>query len=443
MRLISEMSIIRFSVLSLLVMFLGFSFYSSVCIAMEPRFELDTEQIQKFSTILNHGKKRNNPAGNSRYAKSGRSVLRFQKATDRKEDSTFHSDKEFRTTYLTEADLEMVSNFWRKMVPQGEEPLQPLVFKSDIFDLSIDPLRYPLFKAADGKKILLDLNGSLPPLVSSLIQERDPSVRVVNAVSKDGSAFIGALLSAGNFYSIEEQPVMTFGTDPKLKIRVDYKVERTAESVMRNEVMLVTASRQAFSPRLTDYIKRHGFNLLEPFADSVETAVPLRHRIVHASPAEPGEAVDLLLETVGLPAEKNRRLELFKRSDTGISLSVTAERYFERAGKRYVVATFSGDPVAYTLFRLLETKGYKVLILQPDETFKSVTSKLLSKMELPSGYTSHLLVADPKGRYSFEISGFMLENTVPGGGALMLTDRPVERSIREFLYDHGYQVQER
>ncbi len=439
------MFIIRFSVSSLLsiLMLLGFSFYSSVCDAMDPRFELDPDQVKKLSTRSIHGKKKNNYAGYSRYGKSGRSVLRLQKTSDKKGDSALQSDKELRSSSVTEADLKLVGSFWRKMLPQSEEPLQPLVFKSDTFNLSIDPLHYPLFKAADGKKILLDPNGSLPPLVSTLIQERDPSVRVVNAVSKGGSALVGALLSAGNFYSIEEHPLMTFGTDPQLKIRVDYKVERTAESVMRNEVMLVSTSSQAFSPRLTDYMKRHGFELLEPFADSTETAVPLRHRIVHVSPSEPEKAVDLLLETVAVPVEKNRRLELFKVSDSGISLSIAADRYFERDGKRYVVATFSGDPVAYTLFRLLETKGYKVVILQSDETFKSVASKLLSKMDLPSGYTSHLLVADQKGRYSFEISGFMLENSTSAGGALMLTDRPVERSLRDFLYDHGYQVQER
>ncbi|MDK9719489.1 MAG: hypothetical protein OEL57_16530, partial [Trichlorobacter sp.] len=64
-------------------------------------------------------------------------------------------------------------------------------------------------------------------------------------------------------------------------------------------------------------------------------------------------------------------------------------------------------------------------------------------MDLPSSYASHLLLADPAGQYSVEMSGFMLENTMAGGGAVMLTDRPIENAMRELLYDHGYQVQER
>ena len=50
-------------------------------------------------------------------------------------------------------------------------------------------------------------------------------------------------------------------------------------------------------------------------------------------------------------------MQLFSAVESGIALSVAAERYFERAGKRYVLASFTGDAVTYTLFRLLETKA--------------------------------------------------------------------------------------
>jgi len=42
--------------------------------------------------------------------------------------------------------------------------------------------------------------------------------------------------------------------------------------------------------------------------------------------------------------------------DGGVRLFVRADRYFEDRGERYVVSYFDGDPVSYTLTRLLEIR---------------------------------------------------------------------------------------
>ena len=55
-----------------------------------------------------------------------------------------------------------------------------------------------------------------------------------------------------------------------------------------------------------------------------------------------------------------------------------AERYFERGGQRYVVTSFDGDPVNYTLFRILETKGYNVVILEAQDDFRKISEKLIA-----------------------------------------------------------------
>ncbi len=250
----------------------------------------------------------------------------------------------------------------------------------------------------------------------------------------------GRTLASG-FLLVEEQPLMTFCKDPQLKVRSDFKVEQSAESVMRNEVILISAARQGFPQRLTEYLKGQGVKLLEPFAGQPASPVPLRHRVVRTVSHDQTQVVDLLLETLAVPAERNKRVELFRTVETGIGLSVAAERYFERGGRRYVVARFTGDRFLY-LFDL-ETKGYRVIILESRDTFNTVASKLLSRMDLPSRYSIHQLMLGAGGQYSFEMSGVMFENVVSGGGSVMLTDRPIEPAMRELLYDHCYQVQER
>lgn len=416
-------------------------FPSAGC-AIDARFELDPAQVKKESGSAVRRVKHTRSGASHRYIKSHRTKIALHKSPLEQPTSTLQL-----TSYGTEGegvpDIRRIRSFWDTLVPAGDTVLPALSLKSDAFELTMDPVRYPLLKAADGGLILLDRDASLPPLVRTLIQEKDSKVRVVTASPADARRFLGLLFGAAGFYSVEEQPVMTFGKDPQLKVRSDFKVERSAESVMNNEVMLVSAARQGLPLRLAEYLKTQGLTVSEPFADQAHTPVPLRHRVVRAAPQGQGQAVDLVLETLAVSAERNRRVELFRTSETGVGLSVAAERYFEYDGKRFVVTRFTGDPVTYTLFRLLETKGYRVVILEPQDDFKTVTGKLLFRMDLPSRYAAHLLLADPAGKYSFEMSGFMLENAAKGGGAVMLTDRPIEKGMRELLYDHGYQVQER
>ncbi len=336
-----------------------------------------------------------------------------------------------------------IRQFWDAVSPHQGPPLKPLVFSSSRFSLTVDPSRYPLLQAADGGTVLLDADGTLPALVQTLIHDQDPAIRIVSGPPGDGRRLLASLLAAGGFYSVAENPVMTFGTDPQLTLRPDFKVERTPDSLLRNDLVLVSAARQGYPPALQDYIKNQGFRLLEPLADQPATAMPLRHRIVEITDGRQGPLVDRLLGALAIPAEHRRRIQLFSAAENGISLDVTADRYFERAGNRYVVARFTGDPVAYTLTRLLETKGYRVVFLEPHDTFRVVAAKLLTALNLPAVYASHLLLADAAGRYSLQMSGFLLENGAPDGGAVMVTDRPLDAGLRELLHDDGYQVQER
>lgn len=406
-------------------------------LAVDPRFVLSPELMRKSADSVNSA----SPKAAAR-KKTGRKRVQHNVVTLRTAPDKADGALALDNHSVTPADLASLNLFWQRLVPASTAPRKALRVRSDSFDLAVDPVRYPIIPAVDGKTILLDTDGTLPPLVRTLIQDQDPSVRIVTG-SVDRQHLVGALLAAGGFYSVDEQPVLRFGADPLLTVRTDFKVEQSADSVLRNEVTLISTARQGMPPRVVDYLGKQGFALLEPFADRVATPVGTRHRVVQVQGDHQGNTVDLLLDLLGVQAERNRRIELFSLADTGISLQVAAERFFERNGKHYVVARFDGDPVAYTLYRLLATKGYRVVILEPQDTFQLVVAKMLDRMELPSSYRPHLLATEPTGRYSIEMSGFLIENSAPNGGALVVTDRPIDRPMRDLLFDHGYQVQER
>ncbi|MBC8019246.1 MAG: peptidoglycan-binding protein LysM, partial [Verrucomicrobia bacterium] len=126
--------------------------------------------------------------------------------------------------------------------------------------------------------------------------------------------------------------------------------------------------------------------------------------------------------------------------NNGISLSVKAERYFERGGQRHIVTSFDGDPVMYTLFRILEAKGYQVTILEAQDDFRKISDKLLSRLRIQGAYAQHTLGHDTGANYSLRMSGYKLEGAGLPVGGLFLTDLELDRVIRDLLTENGYSI---
>lgn len=332
---------------------------------------------------------------------------------------------------------------WERLAAGAPAPVHTLSLQGELYNLTIDPARYPQFAALDGGVIILDPAGTMPPLVRTLIREQAPGMRVISAVPGDTRSLLAAMLRAAGFYSLEEQPLLEFGSDPRVIVRPDFKIERTAESVMNNDLVLLHTGVRSSPPALADFLQHQGVTLLEPFATEPTAERHLRHHVVQVGQLSPVQTADLLLESLATVPERNARLELLNPAESGIGLSVTAERYFERDGRRYVVTRFNGDPVSYTLFRLLEARGYRVILLEAQDRPRDVLTKVLSKMGLPAHYAPQRVVAAPDGRYAVELSGITLENMNGRGEALVFTDRPIEQGIRKLLESHGFWVRER
>jgi hypothetical protein len=68
---------------------------------------------------------------------------------------------------------------WNRIIPSSKALQKPLALQTSTFSLTLDPERYPTYARMDGGRMVLDQNGSIPPLVKSLIEDKDSSVRVV------------------------------------------------------------------------------------------------------------------------------------------------------------------------------------------------------------------------------------------------------------------------
>lgn len=335
-----------------------------------------------------------------------------------------------------------VRETWDKIVPQKVEQ-KPLKLQTTTFSLTLDPERYPVFSAMDGARILLDQNSSIPPLVKSLIEEKDSKIKIVNYTTSDTKQLMATMLGAAGFYSVEENFSMEFGVDPKLIVNADFKVEKTPESLINHDVILISSSRATVPSILNDFLKKEGFSLYEPVSNySNKPRGESRQIHIIAAKGQP-EMVDSILTAMSLPYDRDHSLNVFAADNNGISLSVKAERYFEHDGKRYVITRFDGDPVNYTLFRILETKGYRVVILEAQDDFKKVSEKIASRMKIPNSFAQHNLLQDKNLGYSLQMSGIKLDDSSLPGGTLFMTNLTMDRIIRELLTENGYSIDNR
>jgi len=315
-------------------------------------------------------------------------------------------------------------------------------YSSNAFSLSLDPERYPTLPAQDGGTILVDAAGTLPPLVRSLIQEKNPQVRIVSENATSPQRFYRSLLAAAQFYSFEEDFSVDFGSDPKITMRADFKIEKSPDSVLRQDVTLLNVgqNRRTTPDGLVRLLAGNGFRLVESGTPSYQVPSGAGDLLYQVTEQEPKKILDSFLDALSVPFETGKNLDLYARENIGVRLDVPVDRYFEDNGQRYAVALFNGDPVTYTLVRLLETKGYRVIMLDKGDDFHSVADKVLSRLHIPGRFGDYDLWSARNVGYGVRMSGAMIRDNRNGDRNLFVTNRNLDPLVKELADINGYHL---
>jgi hypothetical protein len=330
---------------------------------------------------------------------------------------------------------------WERILPDQHLSHGALSIKGNNYTLDLSPDRFPLFPAVDGGKILVEAGGELSPLVKSLIQGHDPGTRFVTYTPQNRKRFLANLLSAAGFYSVEEDFTVAFGTDPKLTVTTDFKVENDANSPLQHDIFLFNSEPRSGSipAPLAEFLAGQGFRVIDLYPSGSGERAMAGSSIQVITDKEPVALADRVMSALGLGYEQERKIDLLSMGEGGVALSVTADRYFEKNGERYVVSFFKGDPENYTLLRLLESERYHVIMLTPEEDFRTVTGKILSQMRMPGRYAMQELIASRGIPYTIQMSGIML-NTRDKRGKLFLTGSRPDPLMGELLELNGYTI---
>lgn len=138
---------------------------------------------------------------------------------------------------------------------------------------------------------------------------------------------------------------------------------------------------------------------------------------------EPEEILDAFLAALSIKADKNRIIEPAVGKNGGSAFSVKVDRYFEDGGMRFIMNCTDKDSFTYTLLRLLEVEGYRVLQLNRDDDLRRIGTRLLTQMNRPFSYVAHRL---PTGDGDREIPGFLVTGREPDGSQVLVTAVPLD-----------------
>lgn len=336
--------------------------------------------------------------------------------------------------------LDAVRQVWPKLVDARSVDQAPIEINGQNFSLAIDPARFITLPAADGGTILLDSDGTIPPMVRSIVEGVEPRVRIVTASPAAPRSFYRSILEKARFYSVTENFTLEYGTDPKLAITSDFKIEKSADSIFNNDIVLLTVDSRygTFPAELTDFLRHEGYIFVTPGMTPLPLPAPNKGTIYPmAATAKPADHADHLLKALSLPFATDQMIELYDRNRDGITLNIKVSRSFSEGGQQFVIGTFDGDPVTYTLIRLLETRGFRVIMLEEKDNFRRVTEKILGRLKIPSRYGMHDLVTIADHRYGINMSGFVLNDA---GRQIVLTDRTIPALHRSMMELNGYRI---
>ena len=126
--------------------------------------------------------------------------------------------------------------------------------------------------------------------------------------------------------------------------------------------------------------------------------------------------VDASLNALSIPWSRNRIIE----SSAPTTFSIRVDRYFDYKDGHYVISIGESDPYMYTLTRLLESAGYRVLMVSGKEDFEAINRKLLALIGVVPDYGKHGLNGEK------EATGFLIQQDDARGRRVLITAEPAD-----------------
>lgn len=290
---------------------------------------------------------------------------------------------------------------------------------------------FPMVRFKTGMQVLLDFGGRLDSRVRGAVSRAWKNT-VVESVGDppDPVEMIGRLLSASGYHSVKDgiaRPLVV-GDTISVEIPARFVVLKTDRSLLSGEVILlkeVPEKPPADLCAVIAYAARVGIRVIPFAADpSVREGFvvgidepPVAEAPALSVPARALDAVDFALGYLGIPADKDRRLQIGGPKGA-FQLTVQPDRTFEANGRKFVV---DAGRMSKPILALVRESGYEVLSLRRDEPGISVFRRVLAAAGVEVRPAREALLAGGDG------AGYAVRLT---GETLAGRDLPARRQVR-------------
>jgi hypothetical protein len=316
-----------------------------------------------------------------------------------------------------------ITEFWVKLLPGAE----PAGTATPVSGNTSDADSYPWLPTADGGRIVIVPAGTLQSVVDQLAGKNKGS-RIV-AEDADRKRFLSVLLKATGFETVEENGEVSVGDDPKLTFSADFKIVGKSRDHKKSEVILLTdaTGKNACIPtEINGILSRNGFRVVESCTGNRLSSPVTRIELKSITSRNQEEIVDSLLRALDVTASRSRYMVVPSGRKGSTMLGIMADRYFEKAGRRFIVKFIDKNPFDEGLLSLFEYERYSTIRIAKKDDFRMITGKILEQMNLRNGYDKYRFRADEGGRYTLELTGFLIDRDGDKMKRLCITELPVD-----------------
>ena len=321
----------------------------------------------------------------------------------------------------------MLFRLWEQLVPdQGR--VEPITLGGRVLPAE----EYPLFLAADGSKILVDVRGSLNASAKSQLVQKYPDIRILPRGSEGFKEFFTDLLRTAEFAHIEENPTVELGTDPRLAVRADFRITALTAAGHGPESILIFVDENGPSlpTPLKKYLNRKGYRVAELSRKEAPHSDEPGYDLRFLPPAPSCEMALSLLEILSLKLNRNRIVTGSMGQNAESRFSIRVDGLFETGGKRFILDCGENDSYNYTLYRLLQLQGYGIVQPQPKDDYATVTEKLMKELNYPFSFGRYDF---DYGRYRISVTGFRITRKGDSTARLLLVNKPSDLVFAELL----------
>jgi len=333
-------------------------------------------------------------------------------------------------------------------------------------NIRIDLRTLPLVEVSSGKRLLLDIKGSLPVEVKELIESTSPDYKVVELRSeKSWEGVFNQVLSLAGYYAVRPLSSIVLGNKAKVVFKGDWVVVKGEDSLLKGKVNIINLLRKAEPsiPRyLVDYARKRGIQITEIIVsgDTSPSREGLEEdKIGEFIALDPGNRegmVDFLLELLHQKYDSQVNVTIIEDPKAGYSIEIKAGRLVKgRDGLRYIV-DFSDLPEG--LARIAKAHGYSIVRLAADKP-RAAIEKILKLAQMayqdnPSDFWESL---EPQGsRVRVMVPGFIISSdtrlrTEKGpslhtgpeaweGSPILITDAELDEDVKRYLMGKGLRI---